>query len=30
VRGVRSVFWLYLAVVLVGVAYVTALGVMGR
>jgi hypothetical protein len=30
VRGVRAVFWLYLVVVLVGVAYATALGLMGR
>jgi hypothetical protein len=30
VNGVRAVFWLYLVVVLVGVAYVTALGVIGR
>jgi hypothetical protein len=30
VNGVRAVFWLYLAVVLVGVAYTIALGVMGR
>jgi hypothetical protein len=29
-RGVRAVFWLYLAVVLVGVAYATALGLAGR
>ena len=29
-RGVRAVFWLYLVVVLVGVAYATALGLMGR
>jgi hypothetical protein len=29
-RGVRAVFWLYLAFVLVGVAYTIALGVMGR
>jgi hypothetical protein len=30
VNGVRAVFWLYLGVVLVGVAYVTVLGLMGR
>ena len=29
-RGVRAVFWLYLVVVLVGVGYATALGLMGR
>jgi hypothetical protein len=29
-RGVRAVFWLYLVVVLVGVAYTVALGLMGR
>ena len=29
-RGVRAVFWLYLVVVLVGVAYAVALGLMGR
>jgi hypothetical protein len=29
-RGVRAVFWLYLAVILVGVAYAIALGLMGR
>lgn len=29
-RGVRAVFVLYLAVVLVGIGYVTALGLMGR
>jgi hypothetical protein len=29
-RGVRAVFWLYLVVVLVGVAYAIALGLMGR
>jgi hypothetical protein len=30
VRGVRSVFVLYLAVILVGVAYCTVLGLLGR
>jgi hypothetical protein len=30
VRGVRALFWAYLVVVLVGVAYATALGLMGR
>jgi hypothetical protein len=30
VNGVRAVFWLYLVVVLVGVAYAIALGLMGR
>jgi hypothetical protein len=29
-RGVRAVFWLYLAVILVGIAYAIALGLMGR
>jgi hypothetical protein len=29
-RGVRAVFVLYLAVVLVGIVYVTVLGLMGR
>jgi hypothetical protein len=29
-RGVRAVFWLYLVVVVVGVAYAIALGLMGR
>lgn len=29
-NGVRAVFWLYLVVVLVGVAYAIALGLMGR
>ena len=29
-NGVRAVFWLYLVVVLVGVAYTIALGLMGR
>ena len=29
-RGVRAVFVAYLAVVLVGIVYVTALGLMGR
>jgi hypothetical protein len=30
VNGVRAVFWLYLVVVLVGVAYAITLGLMGR
>jgi hypothetical protein len=30
VRGVRAVFIGYLVVVLLGIAYVTALGLMGR
>jgi hypothetical protein len=30
VNGVRAVFWLYLVVVLVGVGYAIALGLMGR
>jgi hypothetical protein len=30
VKGVRIVFTAYLAVVLIGIAYVTALGLMGR
>jgi hypothetical protein len=30
VRGVRAVFVVYLVVVLVGIAYVTALGLTGR
>jgi hypothetical protein len=30
VRGVRAVFYVYLVVVVVGIAYVTALGLMGR
>jgi hypothetical protein len=30
VRGVRTMFWVYLGVVLVGVAYAIALGLMGR
>jgi hypothetical protein len=29
-RGVRAVFWLYLVVIVVGVAYAVALGLMGR
>jgi hypothetical protein len=29
-RGVRAVFWLYLVVILVGVAYAVALGLIGR
>jgi len=29
-RSVRAVFWLYLIVVLVGVAYAIALGLLGR
>lgn len=29
-NGVRAVFWLYLAFVLVGVAYAVVLGLMGR
>jgi hypothetical protein len=29
-RSVRAVFWLYLIVVLAGIAYVIALGLMGR
>jgi hypothetical protein len=29
-KSVRAVFWLYLAVILVGIAYITALGLMGR
>jgi hypothetical protein len=29
-RGVRAVFWLYVVVVVVGVAYAIALGLMGR
>jgi hypothetical protein len=29
-RGVRAVFWLYLVVILVGVAYAIALGLIGR
>jgi hypothetical protein len=29
-RGVRIVFAVYLAVVLIGIAYVLALGLMGR
>jgi hypothetical protein len=30
VRGARVVFVLYLVVILVGIGYVTALGLMGR
>jgi hypothetical protein len=29
-RGVRAVFVLYLVVIVVGIAYVSALGLMGR
>ena len=29
-RGVRAVFFLYLVVILVGITYITALGLMGR
>jgi len=29
-RSVRTVFWLYLAVILIGIAYAAALGLMGR
>jgi hypothetical protein len=29
-RGVRAIFWLYLVVILVGIAYATALGLAGR
>ena len=29
-RGVRAVFVLYLGVIVVGIAYVSALGLMGR
>jgi hypothetical protein len=29
-RSVRTVFWLYLAVILIGIAYAVALGLMGR
>jgi hypothetical protein len=29
-RGVRAVFWLYLVVIVVGVAYAVALGLIGR
>ena len=29
-RGVRAVFWLYLVVIVVGIAYAIALGLMGR
>jgi hypothetical protein len=30
VNGVRVVFGLYLGILLVGIAYITALGLMGR
>ena len=29
-RGVRAVFWLYLVVILIGITYCVALGLMGR
>jgi len=29
-RNVRAVFWLYLVVILIGIAYVIALGLAGR
>ena len=29
-KGVRAVFWLYLVVIVVGVAYAIALGLIGR
>ena len=29
-RGVRAVFFLYLVVILVGIVYVTAIGLAGR
>jgi hypothetical protein len=29
-KSVGAVFWLYLTVILVGIAYITALGLMGR
>jgi hypothetical protein len=29
-RGVRAVFWLYLVVILVGITYCIALGLLGR
>ena len=29
-RGVRGLFVVYLVVILIGIAYVTALGLMGR
>ena len=29
-RSVRAVFWLYLVVILGGIAYAVALGLMGR
>jgi hypothetical protein len=30
VRSVRAVFTVYLAVIMIGIVYVTALGLMGR
>ena len=29
-RSVRAVFWLYLTVILIGIAYAIGLGLMGR
>ena len=29
-RSVRAVFWLYLAVITIGIVYAIALGLMGR
>ena len=29
-KSIRVVFWLYLIVILAGIAYITALGLMGR
>jgi hypothetical protein len=29
-KGARAVFWLYLVVIVVGVAYAVALGLIGR
>jgi hypothetical protein len=29
-RSVRAVFWLYLSMILVGIVYFSALGLMGR
>jgi hypothetical protein len=29
-KSIRAVFWLYLIVILAGIAYITALGLMGR
>ena len=29
-KSVRAVFWLYLIVIIIGIAYITALGLMGR